>query len=67
MASIVSDTMATTSLNTTLDIAACILKFLDEERDKLVRIMKDAREDLGFQDACMLQLSFGHVLWTLCI
>jgi hypothetical protein len=40
---------------------------LDEERDKLIHIMKDTGEDSGFQDAWMLQLSFRHVLWTLCI
>jgi hypothetical protein len=43
--------MATTSLSMTSDIMAHILKFLDEERDKLIHIMKDTGEDSGFQDA----------------
>jgi hypothetical protein len=45
MASVTSDT---TIPSMTLDIVACILKFSDEERDELVRIMKDAGEDSGF-------------------
>jgi hypothetical protein len=31
-------------------MTARILKFSDEERDELIHIMKDAGEDLGFQD-----------------
>jgi hypothetical protein len=51
MASITLDATATATSSTTSDIVARILKFSDEERDKLIHIMKDAREDSGFQDA----------------
>jgi hypothetical protein len=51
IASITSDTTATITPSVTSDITACILKFSDEERDKLIHIMKDAGEDLGFQNA----------------
>jgi hypothetical protein len=43
--------MTITSPSTNLDIAAHIFKFLDEERNELVHIMKDTGEDSGFQDA----------------
>jgi hypothetical protein len=33
------------------DFAARVLKFSDEEREQLVRLMRDAGEEVGFLDA----------------
>ena len=48
IASVMSDDTTTTTSST--DIAAHVLKFLDEERAKFARVMKEGGEEMGFLD-----------------
>ena len=43
----------TTTTTSSVDIAARILKFLDEERAKFARVMKEGGEEMGFLNAWM--------------
>ena len=49
IASVMSDDTTTTT--SSADIAACVLKFSDEERAKFTRVMKEGGEEMGFLNA----------------
>ena len=44
-------TIATASQILASDIAAWVIKMTDDEKAELVRVMRAAREDVGFQEA----------------
>ena len=51
IASVMSDDTTTTT--SSVDITAHVLRFLDEERDKFARVMKEGGEEMGFLDTWM--------------
>jgi hypothetical protein len=49
------------------ELASLLRKLLEDDRDSFIKAMQEEGEDMGFQDAWMIWLSFGHVLWKACM
>jgi hypothetical protein len=49
------------------ELASLLRKLSEDDKDSLIRAMQEEGEEMGFQDAWMTWLSFGHALLKVCM
>jgi hypothetical protein len=49
------------------ELASLLRKLSEDDKDSFIKAMQEEGEEMGFQDAWMTWLSFGHVLLKVCM